>query len=79
MLGGSWGILGLSLGDLGVILGVSWHILEVSWGYLGGSEVVDKMVHFLMSPAMLTPIAVNLKRSLTNFHSLKQIAMKSVC
>ena len=63
---GSWGILVLSLGDLGVILGVSWGILEVSWGYLGGSEVVDKMVEILMSPPMLTP-----KRISTNFQSQK--------
>ena len=68
---GSWCILGLSLGDLGVILGVSWGILEVSWGYLGGSEVVDTKVEILMSPPMLTPIAVNLKRIFTNFQSQK--------
>ena len=79
ILGGSWCILGLSLGDLGAMLGVSWDILEVSWGYLGESQVVDKMVAFLMSPPMLNPIAVNFNRILTTFQSFKQVARKSVC
>ena len=63
----------------GGVLEETGGILEVSWGHLGGSQVVAKMVEFLMSPAMLAPIAANFKRTLTNCQSSIQIAIKSLC
>ena len=54
-------------------LGGSWRKRVAFWKYLGGSQVVAKMVEFLMSPAMRTPIAANFKRISTNFQRFIQL------
>ena len=82
VLGGSWGDIVPFWGAPEVswrYLGGSWRKRVAFWKYLGGSQVVAKMVEFLMSPAMRTPIAANFKRISTNPQRFIQLTIKSVC